>query len=222
MPGPHSQLFLLSPAFCGGRRAAILMSPTSRSPLAAQLSEGRLTLGEAFAFLSGLYFRGKLTYASRFGRAGAALAPVLVITPTRGLQSPSVPVSHALLREFASLDLATADARFLEPLAAGARALGAALGPADRVVLLGSIATAKYLEPLADELGERLHYPAAFVGRGDMSRGGLLLRCVQDERELEYIPLTAGLARRGARPPKLPPRPRRLPGLPAPSPRSSA
>jgi hypothetical protein len=56
-------------------------------------------------------------------------------------------------------------------------------------------------------LGERLHFPAEFVGRGDMSRGGLLLRAVRAGVELAYLPV-AGAVRHGARPPRLPPLPR--------------
>ena len=43
-------------------------------------------------------------------------------------------------------------------------------------VLLGSVATDKYVGPLLDVFGDRLYFPATFAGRGDMSRGGLLLR----------------------------------------------
>ena len=74
-----------------------------------------------------------------------------------------------------------------------------------RVILLGSIATDKYSSILGDILGEQLLFPAAFVGRGDMSRGGLMLRCVDEGSELEYIPLSSAL-RRGQRPARLPPR----------------
>jgi hypothetical protein len=59
------------------------------------------------------------------------------------------------------------------------------------------------VDVLAPVLGDRLRFPAEFVGRGDMSRGGLLLRCVAEGRELGYIPL-AGAARHGPRPPRLP------------------
>ena len=186
----------------------MLTSPRARSPLALRLAEGSLTLGETFEFLSGLYFRGKLKYASAFGRSSDGTPPVLIITPTLGLKPPSMPMSLALLHEFASLDLAHAGARYREPLAADARALAGSLDSTARVVLLGSIATAKYFEPLAEALGSQLCYPAAFVGRGDMSRGGLLLRSVDEGRELDYVPLEAGLSRRGARPPRLPPLPR--------------
>jgi len=73
------------------------------------------------------------------------------------------------------------------------------------VVLLGSIASDKYVDVLAPALGERLHYPPSFVGRGDMSRGGLLLRSAAAGVELDYLPLTALSTRRGTRPPKLGP-----------------
>ena len=70
-------------------------------------------------------------------------------------------------------------------------------------MLLGSVATSKYVEPLLGIFGERLMFPAEFVGRGDMSRGGLLLRSARDQVQLKYVPV-AGAARNGARPAKLP------------------
>ena len=70
------------------------------------------------------------------------------------------------------------------------------------MVLLGSIATGKYADALLEVFGERLLFPSDFVGRGDMSRGGLMLRRVQDGQELPYIPVN-GAVRRGKRPPKL-------------------
>ena len=56
-----------------------------------------------------------------------------------------------------------------------------------------------------EHFGQRLCFPADFVGRGDMSRGGLLLRCAVDRCELTYISV-AGAVRKGKRPPKLEPR----------------
>jgi hypothetical protein len=75
-------------------------------------------------------------------------------------------------------------------------------------VLLGSIASPKYVDVLLDVFGDRLHFPLDFVGRGDMSRGGLLLRQATAGVELEYGPVR-GAVRRGTRPPKLPPLARR-------------
>jgi len=62
--------------------------------------------------------------------------------------------------------------------------------------------------PMTAILGERLLFPPAFIGRGDMSRGGLLLRCVESGTELPYAPVI-GAPRHGKRPERLPPRPRR-------------
>jgi hypothetical protein len=182
-----AQVFLLSPAFCGGRRAAMLMNPASKMELAQRLTAGTLTLGEAFAFMSGLYFRGKLSYARQFGA-------VLVITPTRGLQPPETLVTSQLLKEFARVDVDSDDRRYRKPLDRDLQLLASQVGVNTRVILLGSIATGKYVDALTAALGPRLHYPSSFVGRGDMSRGGLLLRAVTANEELEYAPLVAGPA----------------------------
>lgn len=194
----QSQLFLLSPAFCGGRRATYLLREGSELALAKRLREGTLTLGEAFAFMSGLYFRGKLAYALRFGQ-------VLIITPTRGLQGPDALITPDLLREFARVDVKADDLRYREPLDRDLKLLADRLSSEVRVVLLGSIATGKYVEALTKVFGKRLQYPAAFVGRGDMSRGGLMLRSVDAGVELEYTPLAPEISRHGTRPPKLEP-----------------
>jgi hypothetical protein len=189
------RLFLLSPAHCGGERAARLFSPRAGFDLARRLRAGGATLGEVFSFLSGLYFRGKLAYAARFG------VP-LVITPTAGLRPPDARVTLAALRASARVDIHAANPRYRRPLLASARAVAETLGPDVPVTLLGSIASDKYVGALLEVFGERLTFPAAFVGRGDMSRGGLLLRCVRAGAELDYV--AAGDAvRRGPRPPRL-------------------
>jgi len=209
-PTRPSRLFVLSPAHCGGRRARLLLRPEAASATAQRLRDGTLTLGEAFAFMSGLYFRGKLTYARAFGRDGTgASIPPLVITPTRGLLSGETVFTPRLLREFAAVDIATAGARYLRPLERDLEALAARLSPDDVVVLLGSVASGKYVDVLAKWLERRLRYPTSFVGRGDMSRGGLLLRSAAALEELEYEVLVGGSRPRGPRPPKLPPVPRR-------------
>jgi hypothetical protein len=195
-----TDVFLLSPAFCGGRRGAILLKEGGASAPAQRLAAGELSLGDAFSFVSGLYFRGKIAYA-RHVAAAQRHADVFVITPTRGLQAPDVLVSRALLSEFVGVDLASGDPRYLEPLLRDLRALAARLAGGARVVLLGSVATAKYLEPIADVLGDRLCFPRDFVGRGDMSRGALLLQSVEAGRELEYVPFSTTAVRRGPRAP---------------------
>ena len=196
-------VFLLSPAYCAGRRAKILLKPGSTLAIAQRLQAGELTLGEAFTFCSGLYFRGKITYARAF-----APDATLVITPTRGLQPPDVVVTADLIREFAGVDIASDDVRYRRPLERDLRALAQRLQPGARVVLLGSVATGKYVDVLVRSLGTQLHFPPSFVGRGDMSRGGLLLRHAASGVELEYALLEPTATRRGPRPPKLDPRTR--------------
>jgi hypothetical protein len=198
-----SRVFLLSPAFCGGERARLLFNPAAAFPLAMRLRAGGVPIGELFAFLSGLYFRGKLAYARAFARPPRGASGLLVITPTRGLVDPDVLLTLDDMREFAGVNIATQSDRFIEPLARDAHAL-ASVSRTAPVILLGSIATDKYVGALAEAFGDRLRFPAEFVGRGDMSRGGLLLRSVRASAELTYIPVS-GATRRGARPPKLGP-----------------
>ena len=191
-------VFLLSPAFCGGRRAGILLNPKSEAATVLEFRSGRMTLGRAFAFMSGLYFRGKLSYAERFGEA-------LVITPTRGLQPPSLPFNLSLLREFAVGDVSLDNPEYRSALERDVQALEKRIGTRAQVVLLGSVASGKYVDVLLPILGTRLRYPSAFIGRGDMSRGGLMLRSAASGIELEYDALTTGVRPRGPRPPKLDP-----------------
>jgi hypothetical protein len=198
-----SRIFLLSPAFCGGERAKLLFNPDAAFPLAVRLRAGGVPIGELFAFLSGLYFRGKLAYARAFARAPLGASGLVVITPTRGLVDPDTLLTLDDMREFAEVNIATQSDRFIEPLARDARALAAASGEAP-AILLGSIATDKYVGTLSSAFGERLSFPEQFIGRGDMSRGGLLLRSVRESTELAYVPVS-GATRRGARPPKLVP-----------------
>jgi hypothetical protein len=200
------RVFLLSPAYAGGQRARMIMSERAQFDLARRLrSEQRPTLGEVFTFLSGLYFRGKLAYANAFAPGGETISTVLVITPTRGLVPAATPVGLADLREFAEVDIDETDPRYRRPLERDVKKLAKKLSPQGKVVLLGSVATGKYVDVLLEHFGQRLCFPADFVGRGDMSRGGLLLRCAVDRNELAYISV-AGAVRKGKRPPKLEPR----------------
>lgn len=196
-------VFLLSPARCDGRRASYLLNPAATFTLAQRLHGAGVTLGEAFTFMSGLYFRGKLAYARAFARASSG-SGMHVIAPGRGLLDPDREVRAADLVAMGAVGVSQDAPAFREPLARDAAALAATLGSADRVVLLGSIATDKYVEVLQAQLDGRLLFPGTFVGRGDMSRGGLMLRHARDGHELEYVPV-AGAVRHGPRPPKLEP-----------------
>lgn len=207
------RVFLLSPANCSGHRAQLILSPDAAFPLARELrSRAGATLGDVFSFVSGLYFRGKLAYARRFARPPDAADPVvgggvLVITPNAGLRAADTRVTSQSLRAFADVDIDLDNPAYRHPLERAAVALHDAIGDDCEVVLLGSIASGKYVELLLPIFRQQLVFPPHFVGRGDMSRGGLMLRCVAAGLELEYAPLQ-GAVRHGERPPKLPPQPR--------------
>lgn len=200
-----NRTFLLSPAYAGGQRARIIMSERATFALAQRLRHEGATLAEVFTFLSGLYFRGKIAYARVFGCAADGSCTSLVITPTRGLIDAETRITLDDLREFAEVDIKSDDPRYRKPLERDARRLARTLPRDAEIVLLGSIASGKYVDALLHHFGERLRFPGDFVGRGDMSRGGLLLRCAADGQELEYIAV-AGAIRNGKRPPKLTPR----------------
>jgi hypothetical protein len=207
----HSRIFLLSPAYCGGERARLFQNPRSQFELALKLrSPEGVPIGEVFSFLSGLYFRGKLAYAREFAAPPADVPGSLVITPNEGLRSPDEPITVARLKRYARGDIDEKKRSYRQPLLRDARLIAEAAGESCEVVLLGSVASGKYVDVLTKVFGERLLFPIAFVGRGDMSRGGLMLRCARSGAELDYVPV-AGAVRHGPRPPKLPPLPRRLP-----------
>jgi hypothetical protein len=167
---------------------------------------GGSAVGEIFTFLSGLYFRGKLAYAEVFARPPRRLnSGVFVITPNGGLLAPSVRVTLDDLARLAKTDIDPSAKEFRKPLQKDAKALAQALGPRGEPILLGSIATRKYVDVLLSAFPQELLFPAEFVGRGDMSRGGLMLRSVDAHLELAYVPVRGAILR-GARPPKLPPR----------------
>jgi hypothetical protein len=198
------RIFLVSPASCHGERAQLVFNPQARFPLALALRtrEG-VPLGDVFSFLSGLYFRGKLTYARAFERPPEGVPGTVVITTAEGLVSPLARVDLRRLGRWAAVPIDTDEERYRLPLLRDAQLIRDAAGPDCEVVLLGSIATGKYVDLLLKVFGERLLFPSSFVGRGDMSRGGLLLRCVDAGRELDYVPVATSV-RHGARPPRLP------------------
>src|SRR5215470_12042874 len=200
--GAARTIFLLSPASTAGERGALLLNDRSTFPLAVRLrASSGVPLGEVFSFLSSLYFRGKLTYAQAFGRPPAGLCKAFVITPGEGLRDPAEPVTIDRLRQYGQIPVKSSEPRYLGPLRRDAEALRLLAGEC-RIVLLGSVASSRYVEPLLDVFGERLFFPPTFAGRGDMSRGGLLLRAVTEKRELAYAAI-AGAARHGPRPARL-------------------
>jgi hypothetical protein len=207
-------VFLLSPASATGTRALQLAAPRASFAAAGRLrsAEG-LPIGEAFCFMSALYFRGKLAYARRFAsawprsprsprspeppgcgpgtsgmetREGPDDSSILIIAPGFGLVSPEWPLTAERLRKLARTPVDPGRRAYSAPLRRHARELAARLPTAARVVLLGSIATGKYLDLLLPILGGRLLFPRAFAGAGDMRRGAMMLRAAASGEELEY------------------------------------
>jgi hypothetical protein len=190
---------------------SLLLRPAASFPLARSLrSVAGAPLGDVFSFASGLYFRGKLAYARAFGRAPEAQQSALVITPGAGLVEPERHVRSAEVRRWARVPVDLDEARYRRPLERDARRLAATLSAEAEVVLLGSIASDKYVDLLLSVFGQQLLFPVDFVGRGDMSRGGLLLRAARGSGELPYRPVE-GSVRRGPRPPRLERLPRARP-----------
>ena len=177
-----------------------MLSPKATFALAVALrSPDGAPLGDLFSFVSGLYFRGKLTYARRFARPPEPDNPIVgcgihIITPNAGLRSPDT-LRHPRRGAGVRPRRHRRRQRDVPPAArASARALLAEIGPECDVVLLGSIASPKYVDILTGIFGDRLQFPIAFVGRGDMSRGGLLLRHASDGVELDYVPVARRVA----------------------------
>ncbi len=195
------RVFLLSPAKVSGVRAGLLLNPTATFALARQFHREGLSLGEVFTFASGLYFRGKLTYARRFARADRGEL-IRVISTNAGLLDPTLHVTPEALRAFGEVDIHADDPRYHQPLRRDAKTLAKSLAPDGVAILLGSIATAKYRDVLLDAFGARLVFPRDFVGRGDMSRGGLLLRAAREGIELPCTPVL-GAVFKGKRAPRI-------------------
>jgi hypothetical protein len=185
------RVFLLSPAHLGGERARILLRDEARFDLAMRVKGDGAPIGEIFAFLSGLYFRGKLHYATAFAASPRAdVAPAYVITSNRGLITVDTRYRQRDLEEMGTTDIDARNDDYRKPLSRDAKKLARQISEVPggaEVVLLGSVASTKYIEVLEEIFAERLVFPIDFVGRGDMSRGSLMLRAARAGVELPYV-----------------------------------
>lgn len=182
-----TRVFVLSPANCNGLRARRLLQRNGSGELARRLRADGAPLGEVFSFVSALYFRGKLAYASAFAAPPRKVPGVWIITPSAGLVPQETIVHAAALRGFGRGRIDLKSNGYCSALRRTAKKLALETGSDCPVIFLGSLATRKYLDILAPMFGDRLLIPEEFIGRGDMSRGGLLLRCVREMQELRYI-----------------------------------
>lgn len=193
-----TKIFLLSPASLNGLRAKQLMSPRATFDVAARYrSSDGVEISDAFAFMSALYFRGKIAYARRFAVPSPVVGGdgILVITPGFGLVPQDWRINEDRMRRMRRIDIDVATRNYVRPLRDHADLLARALDDDAQVVLLGSVATGKYVDVLWPILGDRLRFPSAFAGLGDMARGGLMLRAARAGIELEYATLDANRKR---------------------------
>lgn len=171
----------------------MLFDPKSEFELARQVrSPEGAPLAQVFSFVSGLYFRGKASYANEFAPPQAGQPRAFVITAGGGLCRPDERVTLSRLQGWARVSVHEENPHFTAPLFRHASELSEVYGDRARFVLLGSLASNKYVVPLLEVFGGRLYFPSAFKGLGDMSRGALLLKAVRERRELEYQPVLSG------------------------------
>src|SRR5438105_14214643 len=169
----------------------MLLREQAEFDLAVQSRQGRAPLGDVYSFISGLYFRGKMAYSAAFHGPPEGVPGTLVITPGFGLVPAEVAVGVEQLKAIANVPVDDRNPDFRNPLRRDAELIWEHAGPECLFVLLGSIATGKYVTPLLEVFGEKLVFPSDFVGRGDMSRGGLMLRAARSGIELAYASIGA-------------------------------
>jgi hypothetical protein len=184
----RTRIFLLSPANASGIKGQRLLGCASSCELAVGLREAGVPLGEVYRFISSLYFRGKLEYAQRFQNPPQGVAGVQIITGS-GLMLPETVITLEQLQKISATSIDAKNADYRLPLDRDLLRLRDAVGGDVEVILLGSVATYKYIDPIQAVFGERLLYPREFLGLGDMSRGSILLRCCAQGSELEYVPV---------------------------------
>src|SRR5437762_13277412 len=96
--------------------------------LAVRLQQQGAPLGEIYAFMSGLYFRGKLAYAEAFASPPEGLTGSFVITPGRGLLPPELPITIEELRQIATVLVDADNPLYRAPLERDARILSQLAG----------------------------------------------------------------------------------------------
>jgi hypothetical protein len=195
-----AKLFLLSPASLNGLRAQQLMSPRATFDLAVRYrAEDGVEIGDAFAFMSALYFRGKIAYARTFAVPSPVIGGdgIFVITSGYGLVPPDWRITEERMKRMRRIDIDASTRNYVKPLKEHAELIARAIEPEPdaQIVLLGSVATGKYVDVLRPFFGDKLRFPSAFAGLGDMARGGLMLRAARAGRELDYVTLDANRRR---------------------------
>ena len=152
------RIFLLSPANASGIKGQRLLGSTTQSDLGLRLRDGGAPLGEVYRFISSLYFRGKIEYAQRFQNPPSGVAGVQIITGA-GLMLPETVVTLGELQRISAVSIDAKNKSYRRALDCDLLRLREQLGSDIDVVLLGSIATSKYIEPVQAVFGKRLLFP---------------------------------------------------------------
>ena len=140
------------------------MSERATFDLAVRLRDARGTARGSVQLSERSIFQGQARLLAAFGvhRILSRLfsgAGVFVITPNAGLRTPDTPVTLGGISRFAGVDVSADNPSYRKPLDRSARSLAADIGPDCGVVLLGSIASAKYVDVLLSIFGDRLLFP---------------------------------------------------------------
>ena len=90
----------------------MLLRPQAPSDLASRLRE-RKPIGEVYAFISGLYFPGKIAYADAFASPPEGAPPALIIIPDVGLAPPDAVLDTEQLSSIGEVSVENSPAGFL-------------------------------------------------------------------------------------------------------------
>jgi len=185
-------ILLLSPANVSGTRARQMISPRAMSAAGlAYRSPGGVTIANAFTFMSALYFRGKHAYARAFATEDPRIGTTaFVIAPGFGLVPLDWRLDQERMKKLARTKIDVRSRSYTMSLQKSCRELEARLAPDDTVVLLGSVASGKYVDVLEPVFGGRLRFPRIFAGMGDMKRGSVMLKAAASGVALEYVDLS--------------------------------
>lgn len=186
-----ANVFLLSPANVSGTRARQMLSPRAMSAAAlAYRSPDGVKIADAFTFMSALYFRGKHAYARAFSVEHPRIGhTAFVIAPGYGLVPLDWRLDKERMKKLARTKVDIRSRAYTSSLRKSCQELALQLDDDDIVVLLGSVASGKYVDVLHPIFGDRLRFPGIFAGMGDMQRGSVMLKAAAAGRELEYVDL---------------------------------
>ncbi len=154
------RIFLLSPANARESEGQRLLHSTAPSELAVRLRQSGVRLGDVYQHISSLYFRGKLSTHQVSAIPLSRLRACRYITGT-GLMLPETLIRFDEFRQLSAISIDASNERYRQSLIADLMRLREMAGVHVDIILLGSIATSKYVDPIANVFGERVLVPRA-------------------------------------------------------------